>query len=79
MSLIARVLIALVLALMVGLPVVGARSGWGLGSQTDASIVAESDEFCPSGQRRPDGTCRRSVRSYYFGRGFVGGGPRSGK
>lgn len=74
-----QMLIAGLLVTLIGVPILGARSGWGLGTQTDRKIVAESEPFCPSGMRAPDGSCRRTVRSYYFGRSFVGGGPRAGK
>ncbi|MEM9301123.1 MAG: hypothetical protein AAGE01_03375 [Pseudomonadota bacterium] len=74
-----QILIALVLIVLIAVPVLGARSGWGLGTQADQKIIADSDSFCPTTMRAPDGTCRRTVRSYYFGRSFIGGGPRTGK
>lgn len=74
-----RLMIAAVLAVLVGIPMAGASRGWGLGSETNTRVIAEAGAFCPSAMRLPDGRCQRTHRSYYFGRSRVGGGPNSGK
>ena len=79
MKLFTRVLVVGLLGFLVGVPVFGANRGWGLGTERNANIIANSGEFCPAALRLPDGRCRRTHRSYYFGRDVMGGGPHGGK
>ncbi len=67
------------LAVLIGLPLLAGARGWGLGSQTNANVVANADPYCPANRQREDGSCVRTHRSYYVGRSHSGGGPRSGK
>jgi|GEM_PF-1916801 len=79
MSQFSKIMLLLMLGFMVGLPFIASSRGWGLGSETNTKISSQADSYCPPAQTRPDGTCQRSHRSYYFGRSVLGGGPRSGK
>ncbi len=79
MSGVARILVLVILTVLIGFPILASRYGWGLGTETNQRVVTASSAYCPPERLRPDGTCARTVRSYYFGRSFVGGGPRSGK
>lgn len=73
-----QILVVLALAAAVGLPTIGAFRGWGLGTETNAKVKAESSAYCPPEMRDPNGHCRRQVRSYFYGRAGSGG-PRAGK
>ena len=78
MSGLTRIIVGVMLATLVGMPIAASRYGWGLGGETNERVVAASSAYCPPERLRPDGSCSRTVRSYYFGRSFLGGGPRSG-
>lgn len=79
MKTLTKIIVTVLLGFAVAVPVMGASSGWGLGTQTDSKIVADSGDYCPAAMRMADGRCQRTHRSYYFGRSTLGGGPHSGK
>ena len=79
MSKFSRIIGTSLLASSVGLPYLATERGLGMGSERNPSIIKEMRKSCPQHMRRADGSCRRSHRSYYYGRSFYGGGPRGGK
>lgn len=62
------------------MPFVATRGGWLLGTERDASVMREADEYCPPDRLDPvTNKCRRSIRSYYYNRPGSGGGWGFGK
>ena len=74
-----KVLIITMMGGLVTLPLMASRAGYHLPSENDANIIAQGEGYCPPALRQANGTCRRSHRSYLFGRSHYGGGPRAGK
>ena len=79
MKFMTKVIATSALGFAVAVPVLGASSGWGLGTQANSKVMSNANEYCPSSLRLADGRCQRTHRSYYFGRSTLGGGPHSGK
>ena len=79
MSTLTKVIVIALLGFAVVVPVVGASSGWGLGTQANSKIISQADSYCPKSLQMADGRCQRTHRSYYFGRSTLGGGPHGGK
>lgn len=80
MGLFTKILIVVLGAALLFIPLLAARSGWGLGTEKDSTVIQSVDRnSCPDFQRDAFGKCRRSHRSYFGGRSYVGGGPGFGK
>lgn len=79
MGLFTKILALMTIAALLVLPYAASSSGWGIGSEKNPIILKGAAETCPDYQRTSNGTCRRRIRSYYYGRSHVGGGPRAGK
>lgn len=79
MSTLTRIIVITLLGFAIVVPVVGASSGWGLGTQSNSKIISQADSYCPNALKMADGRCQRTHRSYYFGRSTLGGGPHGGK
>ena len=80
MGLFSKILIVIVGASLLFVPLLAARSGWGLGSEHDAQVTQRAKKnSCPDFQKDAFGKCRRSHRSYFGGRSYTGGGPGYGK
>lgn len=79
MNLFGRILLGGLLGTGVMLPYMASSNGWGVKTERDPLVMKNSVQYCPSGRRDFSGRCRRSHRSYFYGRSMRGGGPGRGK
>jgi hypothetical protein len=78
MSYFSRILGMIVLGSVFALPYMATTKGWGIQSERNAKLIADTANNCPSNQKDPLGKCRRSLRSN-SGLRSSRGGPSWGK
>ncbi len=79
MGIFSRIIVFFTGASLLVLPTIASSRGWGLGTERNAKIIDDSDEYCPQGIGDSTTNCPKNHRSYYHGRERLGGSYGHGK
>ena len=78
MGLFSRLMVMGTGAAMLLIPLLATSRGWGFGTERNAEIIDDSDDYCPQVGAATT-NCPKNHRSYYHGRERLGGSYGHGK